>query len=263
MNSCELCIPDKKNLKQFQSREFATISGIFPFPGLHVTYIQISKFTFEKNHAAFSKCTSLMLDAWPEAIILGDINMVLDRRKDMLPPESQRGNDHTAAHTAYRTFLQTVTRHTRVYDAYRYLHPQEKSMTREAGSMKGGKRLDTINLTEGFMMHTGRLHDVRHTPLDNLGIAREGSKTPKMGDHREVRATMKIADEPKPKPTWKQNMGVNHPHLESQMAAEHAMRILRLIQDPTHRPYKNCIRYQMKNHYGAVNATDTLICNYQ
>ena len=57
----------------------------------------------------------------------------------------------------------------------------------------------------------------------------------------------------------KGDMGINHPHLESQMAAEHAMRILRLIQDPTHRPYKNFIRYQMKNHYGAVNATDALI----
>ena len=57
----------------------------------------------------------------------------------------------------------------------------------------------------------------------------------------------------------KGDMGINHPHLESQMAAEHAMRILRLIQDPTHRPYKNFIRYQMKNHYGAVNATDALL----
>ena len=28
-NSCELCIPDKKNLKTIQSREFATIPGIF------------------------------------------------------------------------------------------------------------------------------------------------------------------------------------------------------------------------------------------
>ena len=144
------------------------------------------------------------IDAWPEAIILGDINMVLDRRKDMLPPESQRGND-TAAHTAYDTFLKTVTRNKRIYDAYRYLHPQGKSMTREASSIEGGKRLDTINLTEGLMMHIGRLHDVRHTPLEELGIAREGSKTPKTGDHREVRATMRITDEPKPKPTWKQN----------------------------------------------------------
>jgi len=78
-------------------------------------------------------------------------------------------------------------------------------MTREASSIEGGKRLDTINLTEGLMMHIGRLHDVRHTPLEDLGIAREGSKTPKTGDHREVRATMRITDEPKPKPTWKQN----------------------------------------------------------
>jgi hypothetical protein len=106
---------------------------------------------------------------------------------------------------AYNTFLKTVTRNKRIYDAYRYLHPQGKSMTRETSSIEGGKRLDTINLTEGLMMHIGRLHDVRHTPLEELGIAREGSKTPKTGDHREVRATMRITDEPKPKPTWKQN----------------------------------------------------------
>ena len=65
VNSCELCIPNEKNLKKFQSREFATIPGIFPFPGLHVTYIKISKFTYEKNHAPFSKCTSLMFSKIP------------------------------------------------------------------------------------------------------------------------------------------------------------------------------------------------------
>ena len=57
----------------------------------------------------------------------------------------------------------------------------------------------------------------------------------------------------------RENFGISHPQVHTQIGAEHASKILRMLTRHEHRPYHNFIRYQLKKHYGDLHAGDALL----